>query len=520
MGETVTLQKSTSSDLVGKAFTWYSDNSDVATVDQNGKVTALNASVKNGRTNIHLIYNGIASFKVCEVTVKEKDTAGISDKEYFDTYVDIYEKNKRQIAINYKMNYSWFFDDNTKYNPELSTTSSIFSSLIYNDIELLNRTDTTKNDYYIDELMRFHCMSDVKIYELTEKEYGDQHLTALAIGHRRVVYKGEAKEIFLIAVRGTNGTLEEWSSNFDIGCSDIFNNRYFVLPNQVNSESQYSTKILEKNPDWIIKENHMGFDIAATRVIKIFNNYLNEYSRNIDSGVKKVLWITGHSRGGAIANIVGSRLDNAYETFVYTFAAPNTTTVSDSYALSHRSIFNIINTDDLVPCFPLSSWGFKRYGNDRSASISANSSYSVGWNALTKVTYTSNVNGLRNLITDIGKLAKTRDDCYKYTCNCHGDGSDGANTTVKNSSLPLKYGNEYCINETFISVKDGKTVYRCETSAYLMQYLSDLISNNYKFIADISKKYEDVKWSFILFGDKYMHNPHEQITYYYLSRKV
>lgn len=40
----------------------------------------------------------------------------------------------------------------------------------------------------------------------------------------------------------------------------------------------------------------MGFDIAATRVIKLLDEYLSQ-AENLDQSAKKTLWITGHSRG-------------------------------------------------------------------------------------------------------------------------------------------------------------------------------------------------------------------------------
>lgn len=60
-----------------------------------------------------------------------------------------------------------------------------------------------------------------------------------------------------------------------------------------------------KNEDWKIKENHMGFDIAATRVIKLLDEYLK--TESLDNSATQTLWITGHSRGAGIANIVGAR---------------------------------------------------------------------------------------------------------------------------------------------------------------------------------------------------------------------
>lgn len=64
-------------------------------------------------------------------------------------------------------------------------------------------------------------MKDVLTYKLAEK-YDDQHITDVVFGHHRVKYNGQIKEVIAVVIRGTNETVEEWSSNFDIGCDSIF----------------------------------------------------------------------------------------------------------------------------------------------------------------------------------------------------------------------------------------------------------------------------------------------------------
>ena len=257
------------------------------------------------------------------------------------------------------MNYSQFFGDNTKYNSKISTVSALMASLVYDNQILTDEPDETKENSYVDHFLQKHGMKDVVTYKLAEK-YDDQHITDVVFGHHRVKYNGQIKEIIAVVIRGTNGTDEEWSSNFDIGCDSIFD----------------GNGLIPKNEDWKIKENHMGFDIAATRIIKLLDEYLSQ-AENLDQSAKKTLWITGHSRGAGIANIVGARLDSDYETFVYTFAAPMTTTISENVAKSHDSIFNVINSDDIIAEMPLAYWGFRHYGND--ICISINDNYSTEW---------------------------------------------------------------------------------------------------------------------------------------------
>jgi hypothetical protein len=74
-----------------------------------------------------------------------------------------------------------------------------------------------------------------------------------------------------------------------------------------------------------------------------------------------VFWITGQSRGGAIANVLAARLsDNidGVKIFAYTFEAP--ATVDAGMAGNYKFIHNYVCSDDIVTHIPL--WGMTRYG--------------------------------------------------------------------------------------------------------------------------------------------------------------
>ncbi len=72
-------------------------------------------------------------------------------------------------------------------------------------------------------------------------------------------------------------------------------------------------------------------------------------------------WISGHSRGGAIANVLAARLSdkiNGSKVFAYTFEAP--ATVDADAAGDYKFIHNYVCSDDIVTHIPL--WGMTRYG--------------------------------------------------------------------------------------------------------------------------------------------------------------
>ena len=81
----------------------------------------------------------------------------------------------------------------------------------------------------------------------------------------------------------------------------------------------------------------------------------------LSGGEPAVYWITGQSRGGAIANVLAARLPekaDGAKVFAYTFEAP--ATVDAEAAGDHKYIHNYICSDDIVTHIPL--WGMTRYG--------------------------------------------------------------------------------------------------------------------------------------------------------------
>ena len=75
------------------------------------------------------------------------------------------------------------------------------------------------------------------------------------------------------------------------------------------------------------------------------------------------IWITGFSRGGAVANVTAAKCTDSgrfQDVYAYTFAAPRTTRQPGNY----RNIFNIIRKNDPVPKVPLADWTYQRYGVD------------------------------------------------------------------------------------------------------------------------------------------------------------
>ncbi len=138
--------------------------------------------------------------------------------------------------------------------------------------------------------------------------------------------------IAAVAVRGGGYGLE-WADNFNIG----------------NSESTH----------------HKGFYTSAVRI----KNTLDDIIPTHISGKKLKLWITGYSRGGAVANILAAMYNRDKEAFpcevyAYTFATPKTVDRNSHtpHDKLHDNIINVVSPHDPIYNIPPKEWGFARYG--------------------------------------------------------------------------------------------------------------------------------------------------------------
>ena len=108
--------------------------------------------------------------------------------------------------------------------------------------------------------------------------------------------------------------------------------------------------------------NVQGLDTAARATIERIQKY------KVDHGIQSCkYWITGYSRGGAIANLIGVYINENLSSFdtsekdvyVYTFAAPGGSAIEKVY----DNIYNIENRNDLLTYLYPASWGLHNNGN-------------------------------------------------------------------------------------------------------------------------------------------------------------
>lgn len=151
-----------------------------------------------------------------------------------------------------------------------------------------------------------------------------QHSVGLTLASREVVNSlGNTVTLYAIIVRGTNGA-NEWISNFDVGYSDV----------------------------------HLGFDEARKLVMEHLWVYQLEFpARNAEL---PLYWVTGYSRGAAVANMIaGENLAvPAEQVYCVTFATPLVNKQTNRSA----NILNFVFDGDVVTYIPFASWGFDRHG--------------------------------------------------------------------------------------------------------------------------------------------------------------
>ena len=423
--------------------------------------------------------------------------------------------------IEFTMDYRQLIDGNPNvYSKDLSNLSVLYSSDIYDGLYIEFTDGLTGGSDNPTIFASMLGLNDVQNYHINGSDYGvdidDQ--TQFLVGHRKVTYQGSESEVIIVSVRGTNGTNAEWSSNFDVGADT----------------SDYYNAVEASHPHWKNKSHHKGFDVASNRVYDKLKAYINQY---VDTSLPVKILINGHSRGAAIANILAKDLvdDTSYQVNAYTFACPNTTTATNT--ANYPMIFNVINTDDMIPYMPLTQWGFNRYGINKSISVAQYYEDSIGeydegtfeW----LCGYDYNDDSLtQNTLSKIVKIANTREDFYRYTDEevtkvWEDDlGHITYNGAVEEyNQLTTDLTNEKLLRFCSLSIQSGflhhVEIHYCP--AYLMQTLANMVTSVGPLLGrDVAGRFADAKTAFVASSGKVviggMTHPHMQPTYYLIVR--
>ena len=162
--------------------------------------------------------------------------------------------------------------------------------------------------------------SDLYISPSYEKENKDA--ASVVIGHKKV----NDDDIILISIRSYLYD-QEWANNFKVG----------------------------------LEGDHQGFDESSDKIIADLRNYVS--NKNYSKEHTKIL-VDGYSRGGALAQFVGVKLNKSLEfatkdnIFTYSFESPKGFVEENDF----DNIFNIYNSSDPIANVLPTQYGFYHAG--------------------------------------------------------------------------------------------------------------------------------------------------------------
>lgn len=260
-------------------------------------------------------------------------------------------RNDDSIDEELKFDIKWMTRaDNTKYNNDLAAFCALFCADSYYlpedaDGGALNRVlfrgDTKPYSY--ESFLTNLGFTEVSHIEPDPSAGGTDadDSVSMTIGHRTVNGRYDA---YAVVFRGCYSP-DDWVSAFDAG-----------------SDSEAYAALTGEHPDWLDHDHIKGTDVTAQRVMRSIDAFMKEHN---DPSLADCLLLTGHSRGGAVANILGAAYEKrpGVRTYTYTFNALPVTLAKD--AKSYRTIFNIFDNGDFyTEPLPFSDEIFSRYGTD------------------------------------------------------------------------------------------------------------------------------------------------------------
>lgn len=260
-----------------------------------------------------------------------------------------------RIAAEVVFDTDWLTEaDNTLYNPDLAAFSALLcADSYYREKDLAKGTQNRvvfegETEYDWTSFLKAAGFTDVRHVEsFREKEYsadGNDSAT-LTMGHRVVE---DRFDVYAVVFRGCFSS-QEWLSVFD--------------PGSVSAAYEACTGA---HPEWTDAQHFKGLDIAANRAEEFIRAFKAEYDR---PDLPDRILITGHSRGGSLANIVGAHFEKS-SAAAYTYAFNSMPVTADADAAGYRTIFNLFDSGDFyTDVLPFGQEPFYRYGTEKTLRI-------------------------------------------------------------------------------------------------------------------------------------------------------
>ena len=323
----------------------------------------------------------------------------VSDNNFFENS----GKNTTQLlqnCCNMSTSNSMFSGISTEYNHELAQFCADFSLYGYNMSSINDK------------------LNDVGFTLIKKDANADRDEVNYFIASKDEVQNGTTKKIIFVGCIGSHK--KQWYSNFDPSATE----RDKSADRGGAPYASSSTKA------------HLGFADAQEYVYYNLSNYIKELNRNGVSSENIKVFLTGHSRGAATANLLAARFVNeqnlstslvkAGNIYAYTFATPRPTT--DKNSSKYNCIFNIVNPEDMVTKVMLEKWGYNRYGityslpsktNDKNWKnyLSAMRVYYKDYKGYEYEPYSNGEKATYNIINKMGKNVKSPSQLYTEEFN-------------------------------------------------------------------------------------------------------
>ena len=231
----------------------------------------------------------------------------------------------------------------------------------------------------------------------------DNDYVSYIIGHKKL----DGYTVVAVWIRGTGGNYE-WVSNFNLGT----------------------------------KATHAGFSKAEQRLF----NAVTKYIKKNKIGSKAKFWITGHSRGAAVGNLLAKRMTDRYgakNVFAYTFATPRVSVkASEKCEKKYKNIRNYINPADFVTDVPPCEWGYNRYGEDIVMTGAEEEAMKKGFQAMTGTEY-------------LGFSVEEKAELTKAFLDFCGEGTEDYYTAKENGLTPA----DFCMKGLACNLAGDKSAY-------------------------------------------------------------
>lgn len=249
----------------------------------------------------------------------------IADDNTVDTSLEFEEK--------------WFWESKTsEYNHKIARIACLLSEISYVSVEKEPEANEMIRSYralgFKDENIEWNYMLDYS------SPISGNNQAAYSIAYKDIQTPMGTKKLVFVVLRGTPLSANEWISNINV------------------SDSTHKNTM-----------SHEGFLNTEENVHKALMYFL---LKNKISPDESYFLITGHSRGAALANLLGATLENeglitGERLFVYTFAAPNVTQSESSSDSRYNFIWNIVNAEDIVPTVPpnRNEWKWRKFGQTK-----------------------------------------------------------------------------------------------------------------------------------------------------------